>query len=111
MAQVAEVVGPCTKRRSAARWPTNTCRTPQGLFEMKYFFAPGFETTSGGAMSNTSVKEQISKLIEREDQRDQPAVRPGNRGDPERPGIRSTRTVAKYHNELNILPSNIAQTY
>ena len=73
---------------------------------MKYFFTPGFQTASGGAMSNTSVKEQISKLIEREDQTkplsDQEIV-----AILKEQGIPiARRTVAKYRNELNILPSN-----
>src|SRR5437868_3232119 len=29
--------------------------TPQGVYEMKYFFTPGYQTSSGESMSNTSV--------------------------------------------------------
>jgi hypothetical protein len=28
--------------------------TPQGVFEMKYFFTPGYQTATGESMSNTS---------------------------------------------------------
>jgi RNA polymerase sigma-54 factor len=110
MAQVAEVVG--VHETTVSRAVANKyMQTPQGLFEMKYFFTPGFETTSGGAMSNTSVKEQISKLIEREDQTkplsDQEIV-----AILKEQGIPiARRTVAKYRNELNILPSNLRKTY
>jgi RNA polymerase sigma-54 factor len=110
MAQVAEVVG--VHETTVSRAVANKyMQTPQGLFEMKYFFTPGFETASGGAMSNTSVKEQISKLIEREDPNkplsDQEIV-----AILKEQGIPiARRTVAKYRNELNILPSNLRKTY
>ena len=40
--------------------------TPQGVFEMKYFFTPGYQTSSGVSMSNTSVKEAIMDLLKSE---------------------------------------------
>jgi RNA polymerase sigma-54 factor len=86
-------------------------QTPQGLFEMKYFFTPGFETAGGGTMSNTSVKEQIAKLVEREDPAtplsDQEIV-----AILKEQGIPiARRTVAKYRSELNILPSNLRKQF
>jgi RNA polymerase sigma-54 factor len=110
MAQVAEVVG--VHETTVSRAVANKyMQTPQGLFEMKYFFTPGFETDGGGALSNTSVKEQIAKLIERED-----ALKPLS--DQEIVAILkeqgipiARRTVAKYRNELNILPSNLRKKY
>jgi RNA polymerase sigma-54 factor len=110
MAQVAEVVG--VHETTVSRAVANKyMQTPQGLFEMKYFFTPGFETASGTAMSNTSVKEEISQLIEREDPTkplsDQEIVAIlKEKGIPI-----ARRTVAKYRNELNILPSNLRKRY
>ncbi len=110
MAQVAEVVG--VHETTVSRAVANKyMQTPQGLYEMKYFFTPGFETASGAAMSNTSVKEQISQLIEREDSTkplsDQEIVAIlKEKGIPI-----ARRTVAKYRNELNILPSNLRKQY
>ena len=110
MAQVAEVVG--VHETTVSRAVANKyMQTPQGLYEMKFFFTPGFETASGSALSNTSVKEQISKLIEREDPTkplsDQEIV-----AILKEQGIPiARRTVAKYRNELNILPSNLRKTY
>jgi RNA polymerase sigma-54 factor len=110
MAQVAEVVG--VHETTVSRAVANKyMQTPQGLYEMKFFFTPGFETASGGAMSNTSVKEQISQLIEREDSTkplsDQEIV-----AILKEQGIPiARRTVAKYRNELNILPSNLRKRY
>ena len=85
--------------------------TPQGVFEMKYFFTPGYQTATGESLSNTSVKESILDLVKRED---------GNQplSDNEMVEILSERgipiarrTVAKYRSELNILPSHMRRKY
>ncbi len=38
-------------------------QTPQGIFEMKYFFTAGIQTASGDGMSNTSVKDMIAEMF------------------------------------------------
>jgi RNA polymerase sigma-54 factor len=85
--------------------------TPQGIFEMKYFFTSGYQTATGESLSNTSVKEAILDLVKHED---------GNApfSDQQIVGILSERgipiarrTVAKYRDELNILPSNMRRKY
>jgi RNA polymerase sigma-54 factor len=85
--------------------------TPQGIFEMKYFFAPGYQTATGESMSNTSVKEAILDLVKREAGNtplsDQEIVEIlSERGIPI-----ARRTVAKYRTELNILPSHMRRKY
>src|SRR6266478_2242499 len=85
--------------------------TPQGVFEMKYFFTSGYQTASGESMSNTSVKEVILDLVKNEDGNaplsDQEIVLIlSERGIPI-----ARRTVAKYRTELNILPSNMRKKY
>ncbi len=110
MAQVAEVVG--VHETTVSRAVANKyMQTPQGLFEMKFFFTPGFETASGVSLSNTSVKDHLAQLVEKED-----ATKPLS--DQEivamlkEKGIPiARRTVAKYRNELNILPSNLRKKY
>ncbi len=80
--------------------------TPQGLFELKYFFNSSIERTGGASMASASVKERIRLLIESED--------PGAPlSDDKIAGILqdsniqiARRTVAKYRKVLNILPSN-----
>jgi RNA polymerase sigma-54 factor len=110
MAAVAEVVG--VHETTVSRAVANKyMQTPQGLFEMKFFFTPGFETASGSTLSNTSVKDHISQLVEREDTMkplsDQEIVALlKEKGIPI-----ARRTVAKYRNELNILPSNLRKKY
>ena len=85
--------------------------TPQGIFEMKYFFTPGYQTSTGESMSNTSVKEAILDLVKHEDGNaplsDQEIVEVlSQRGIPI-----ARRTVAKYRTELNILPSHMRRKY
>ena len=85
--------------------------TPQGVFEMKYFFTPGYQTATGESLSNTSVKEAILDLVKHEDGNaplsDKQIVEILNeRGIPI-----ARRTVAKYRDELDILPSNMRRKY
>jgi len=105
MGQVAEKIG--VHETTVSRAVANKyIQTPHGLFEMKFFFTPGFETAAG-PISNASVKEQIAKLIENEDPAhplsDQEVV-----AILQQKGIPiARRTVAKYRSELNILSSNL----
>jgi RNA polymerase sigma-54 factor len=85
--------------------------TPQGVFEMKYFFTSGYETTTGESLSNISVKEAILGLVKHENGSaplsDHEIVEIlGERGIPI-----ARRTVAKYRDELNILPSHMRRKY
>src|SRR4029453_6422076 len=66
MAEVADAVGvhQTTVRRAVSG---KYMATPQGIFEMKYFFTPGYQTATGESLSNTSVKEAILDLVKRED--------------------------------------------
>jgi RNA polymerase sigma-54 factor len=110
MVQIADVVGvheTTVSRAISGKYMS----TPQGVFEMKYFFTPGYQTSSGEAMSNTSVKEAIEDLVKNEDGSaplsDKEIVEIlGDRGIPI-----ARRTVAKYRTELNILPSNMRRKY
>ncbi len=38
-------------------------QTPQGLFELKYFFNSGINTTDGDAVASASVKSRIKEII------------------------------------------------
>lgn len=110
MAQVAEVVG--VHETTVSRAVANKyIQTPQGLFEMKFFFTPGFDTAGGGALSNASVKDQIAQIVGGEDAghplSDQEIVAMlKEKGIPI-----ARRTVAKYRNELNILPSHLRKKF
>jgi RNA polymerase sigma-54 factor len=110
MVQVADAVGvheTTVSRAISGKYMA----TPQGVFEMKYFFTPGYQTSSGESMSNTSVKETILDLVKNEDGNtplsDKEIVEIlSKRGIPI-----ARRTVAKYRTELNILPSNMRRKY
>jgi len=110
MVQIADAVGvheTTVSRAISGKYIS----TPQGVFEMKYFFTPGYQTSSGVSMSNTSVKEAILDLVKGEagsaPLSDKEIVEIlGQRGIPI-----ARRTVAKYRTELNILPSNMRRKY
>ena len=110
MVQVAQVVGvheTTVSRAVSAKY----MQTPQGLFEMKYFFTAGIQTASGDGMSNTSVKDMIADIFKAENTgkplSDQEVVRMLK----EKGIVIARRTVAKYRTELNILPSNLRKVY
>ena len=80
--------------------------TPQGLFELKFFFHSGIASGDGEMVSSVSVKKMIQDLLANED-----AAKPHS--DQEVAGVLkgrgltiARRTVAKYREELGILPSH-----
>jgi RNA polymerase sigma-54 factor len=86
-------------------------QTPQGIFEMKYFFTGGIQTADGVGVSNTTVKDMVVEMFRNENPgkplSDQEIVK--MLADK---GIKiARRTVAKYRTELNILPSNLRKVY
>src|SRR6266702_4359396 len=110
MREVADAVGVHETTVSRAVSGKYTA-TPQGVFEMKYFFTSGYQTTAGELLSNTSVKEAILDLVKHENGSaplsDHEIVEIlGERGIPI-----ARRTVAKYRTELNILPSHMQRKY
>jgi RNA polymerase sigma-54 factor len=81
--------------------------TPRGTFSLKYFFHKSLHGNAGEEISTLRIKERIRQLVEAED-----------RGHPlsdmeieeilGRENFRvARRTVAKYRQQLNILPSHI----
>jgi RNA polymerase sigma-54 factor len=85
--------------------------TPQGIFEMKYFFTGGLATADGASVSNTTVKEMVAEVFSKEDPTrplsDQEVVKILR----DKNIMIARRTVAKYRTELNILPSNLRKVY
>src|SRR3954470_4253205 len=65
MVQIADIVGVHETTGSRAI-SGKYMSAPQGVFEMKYFFTPGYQTATGESMSNTSVKEAIMDLVKSE---------------------------------------------
>ena len=101
---IAEVVG--MHESTISRVTTQKyMHTPQGIFELKYFFSSHVSTAEGGVCSATAIRALIKKLVAAEN--------------PQKPlsdsqiadllaqqGINvARRTVAKYREALTIVPS------
>lgn len=110
MAAVAEVVGvheTTVSRAVSGKY----MQTPQGIFEMKYFFTAGIQTEDGAGLSNTSVKDMIADIFKAETAAKPLSDREVVQMLKEKGIVIARRTVAKYRIELNILPSNLRKVY
>jgi RNA polymerase sigma-54 factor len=85
--------------------------TPQGIFELKYFFTSSIRGTDGTDVSSESVKQRIQQIITKENPRkpfsDQYISEVLGK---ENIDI-ARRTVAKYRELLGILPSSKRKRY
>ena len=110
MTQIADVVG--VHETTVSRAIANKyIQTPHGVFDFKYFFTPGYQADNGASVSNTSVKDMINDLIAGED-RSHPLSDQEIVGKLQERGINiARRTVAKYREELGLLPSNLRRDY
>jgi RNA polymerase sigma-54 factor len=109
MAQVADAVGVHVTTVSRAV-SGKYMETPQGLFEMRYFFTPGFQNSDGSSVSNETVKAAIREMVDGETARsplsDQEIV-----DALEGRGLKvARRTIAKYREQLGILPSHLRKS-
>ncbi len=85
--------------------------TPQGIFELKYFFNSSIARTSGDDIASEAVKNHIKNIVSQED--------PKNPYSDQRivellraQGIEiARRTVAKYREVLGVLPSSKRKKY
>jgi RNA polymerase sigma-54 factor len=110
MTQIADVVG--VHETTVSRAIANKfIKTPHGVFDLKFFFTPGYQADSGASVSNKSVKEMIHDLIATED-RSKPFSDQEIVSKLQEKGINiARRTVAKYREELGLLPSNLRRDY
>jgi len=82
-------------------------QTPRGLLPLKFFFSSGLQTSTGEDASARAIKAQIQKMVSEEQPKnpltDQQIVELfGARG------VKiARRTVAKYRDQLNILPARM----
>jgi RNA polymerase sigma-54 factor len=80
--------------------------TPQGVFEMKYFFHSGISSSFGESVSSVTIKQRIRKIIENEDPR-KPLSDSKIVSILQKEGLMlARRTIAKYREELKIPTSN-----
>ena len=110
MNDVADTIGvhPTTVSRAVAG---KYIETPHGIIEMRKFFATGYQTTGGSDVSNAGVRQAIQDIVGNEnpqsplsDSAIEKAL--GNQGI-----TVARRTVAKYREQLNILPSHLRKSY
>lgn len=110
MNAIAEIVG--VHETTVSRAIANKyIQTPHGVFPFKYFFTPGYTAANGESVSNKTIKESISQIIAQENPSkpysDQSIVNQLKEKD-----IKiARRTVAKYREELGILPTNLRRRY
>ena len=109
--QVADIVE--VHESTVSRATTNKyIQTPQGLFELKYFFSTGVESFHGSQkISSKSIKYMLEEIVAAEDPTkplsDDAIAKMLNKK-----GIRiSRRTVAKYRQELGILSTMARKRY
>jgi len=110
MAQVAGVVG--VHETTVSRAIAGKCvATPQGIFELKFFFTSGYRGADGAEVSSTSVKDAIAALIRGEDLH-KPWSDQHLADRLKADGLAvARRTVAKYREMLGILPSHLRKSF
>jgi RNA polymerase sigma-54 factor len=81
-------------------------KTPQGVFELKFFFTGGLKTADGGTISTEAVKEAVAKVLGHEDVR-KPLSDQAIAEKLKEQGFRvARRTVAKYREQLGVPPAH-----
>jgi RNA polymerase sigma-54 factor len=99
--EVAEEIGvhASTVSRAVAN---KYVHTPQGVYELRFFFSEGVNGPEGGDLPLMLLKKKVRKLIETEDPR-KPLTDDHLAAELQRQGIQVTRrTVAKYREDMQI---------
>lgn len=82
-------------------------QTPRGVYSLKYFFSSGLSTVSGDDISARGVQDKIKILVTNEDSQ-KPLTDQAIVNLLEGEGIKiARRTVAKYRDQLSILPARM----
>ena len=107
IADAIEVHSTTVSRAVAGKY----ARTPHGVMELRRFFATGYKTAQGEEVSNEGVREALQDIIAKED-RQKPFSDSSIQKALVAKGIRvARRTVAKYREQLGILPSHLRKSY
>ncbi len=106
LSEIAEVVGmheSTISRVTSGKYVD----TPQGLFELKYFFSSAISSSEGEAASSRSIKSKIREIIDNENPK-KPLSDEKIAKQLKAEGFSiARRTVAKYREQLKILPTNL----
>jgi RNA polymerase sigma-54 factor len=82
-------------------------QTPRGVFPLKFFFSSGLSTSSGEDISARGVKDKIQNLVDDEDSK-KPLTDQAIVSLLKSEGVNiARRTVAKYRDQLGILPARM----
>jgi RNA polymerase sigma-54 factor len=104
--EVAEAVG---MHESTVSRVTNEkfVQTPRGVLPLKYFFSSGLSTSDGDDVSARGIKDQIQKLVAGEDSKN-PLTDQAIVEILQQTGVQiARRTVAKYRDQLGVLPARM----
>jgi len=83
------------------------CQTPRGVFQLKFFFSVGLASDTGEDVSARGIKDKIAKMIESEDS-SKPLTDQEIVARLKKDGLRiARRTVAKYRDQMGILPARM----
>ena len=86
-------------------------QTPQGLFELKYFFSPGLRRDSGEAQSSKSVQSLIKKIVN-EENKSKPLSDQKIADMLKQQGLNiARRTVTKYREAMGLLSTSMRKAY
>ncbi len=110
MNDLAETIGvhPATVSRAVN---AKYMQCPQGLIELRVLFTSGYQASDGEQIANTGVKETIHQLIAEENTNKPLSDSTIEKILKER-GIQvARRTIAKYRDQLGILPSNLRKKF
>lgn len=104
--EVAEAVG---MHESTVSRVTNEkfVQTPRGVLPLKFFFSSGLSTADGDDVSARGIKDQIEKLVSGEDPKN-PLTDQAIVEILQQTGVQiARRTVAKYRDQLGVLPARM----
>jgi RNA polymerase sigma-54 factor len=83
------------------------CQTPRGVFQLKFFFSVGLASDTGEDVSARGIKDKIAKMIENEDS-SKPLTDQEIVARLKEDGLQiARRTVAKYRDQMGILPARM----
>lgn len=103
--QIAETVGVHESTVSRAI-NGKYMQCPRGVFELKYFFTGGILNEDGSGVSSNSIKSMIKEFVDAEDDKKPLSDSKISEMLHEKGIDISRRTVAKYRDDIGILPSS-----
>lgn len=108
--EVAEAIG---MHESTVSRVTNEkfAQTPRGVLPLKFFFSSGLKSSDGEDVSARGIRATIQKLVAEEDPKN-PLTDQALVEILERDGVRiARRTVAKYRDQLGVLPARMRKRH